>query len=121
MTAPTREFALNPTANWGPAGPKYIITVAPIELFRRFGYPILNDGDSESLGTYVFESADGKVVNVYFRAYDVWSLFLRFIKRSFWRRTKPTELTVGAEHREAAEEFCGWLATKLPIQARRWP
>ena len=64
------------------------IRIAPRELYERFGYPLPNDGDWESLGTYVFTSSSGAVVVVYFRAYDVWSLLLRIFKRRFWRDTK---------------------------------
>ena len=115
------EFTLKPDAFWGMTGPQYTITVAPAVLFRRFGYPLLNDRDSESLGTYVFVSPSGAVTTIYFRANDVWSLLLKLIKKSFWRSSKPTDLTVGAENLQAATEFCQWLASLFEFQVRRWP
>ena len=54
------SFSLTPGAFWGMTGPKFGIKVAPRQLYERFGYPLLNDGDSESLGTYVFTSESGR-------------------------------------------------------------
>ena len=115
------KYSVNLSAFWGMTGPQYVITVAPVELFKRFGYPLLNDRDSESLGTYIFESTDGDVVTIYFRANDVWSLLLRLLKKSFWRGSKPVELTVGAEHQHQAEAFCSWLSSVVPTEVRKWP
>jgi hypothetical protein len=45
------EYRVDPSARWGMSRAKLIVEVAPSELYQRFGYPLLNDGDSESLGT----------------------------------------------------------------------
>ncbi len=99
-------------------GPEYVASLRPADLVNLFGYPI-NDGDSESLGSYVFRSPSGKVAIIYFRANDFSSLFLKVFKRKFWRSTENHDLTVGAENREDATLFCEWLATKVTMSYRR--
>jgi hypothetical protein len=54
------EFSLNPDAFWGMCGPEYEATIRPADLAGLFGYSI-NDGDAESLGSYVFSSPSGEV------------------------------------------------------------
>jgi len=115
------SFSLAPAAFWGMTGPAFDIKIAPRKLYERFGYPVLNDGDFESLGTYVFTSPTGAVVTVYFRAYDVWSLLVKLFKRCFWRSNKTCSLTVGAEQPEVAEAFCAWLNDIAPIDATPRP
>jgi hypothetical protein len=120
MESATLQYKLTPDANWGTASPTNVILVAPRELVFRYGYPI-NDGDSESFGSYVFTSSDGTVFTVYFRAYDIWSLFLKLFRRSFWRSRKPIELTVAATRKENGNAFAKWLACALGGDCRTWP
>ena len=115
------EYALDPTARWGESRAKLIAEVAPRELYRQFGYPLLNDGDRESLGTYVFVSKTGDVVTLYFRAYDLWSLIARLLRKHFWRRTDPVRLTISANDRSSAEAFGRWLAGLVPCKSGPWP
>lgn len=76
------EFVLAPEAFWGMCGPKYEATIRAVDLVNLFGYPI-NDGDAESLGSYVFRSPSGEVAIIYFRAYDLSSLLLKLFRRRF--------------------------------------
>jgi len=82
---------------------------------------LLDDGDSESLGTYVFTSEAGAVVTIYCRAHDVWSLLTKLFKRSLWRGNKVCERRVGAEQPEVAQSFCGWLSGMVSIEANPRP
>jgi len=115
-----QRFVLDPKAFWGMCGPQFVVALPPADLYRRFGYPLLNDGDGESLGTYIFASPNGTVATIYFRTYDVWSFLLRLIKRRFWRGEKVAELTIAAESRAQAEEFCHWLLTIVSAEVRPW-
>ena len=101
-------------------GPKFVIHASPSALKRRYGKSI-NDGDLESLGTYIFTSSGGAVVNVYFRANDMWSLLLRLARPLFWRSNTPVELTIGAASEEEGLAFAEWLATELNAAFRKWP
>jgi hypothetical protein len=114
------EYKLTPQAFWGTTGPEYVIHAAPREFFSRYGKPI-DDRDSESLGTYVFTSRGGSVVTVYFRANDVWSLLLRFVKPLFWRSKSPVSLTVGANSAREGLAFAQWLSSDLKVPYRVWP
>ena len=95
-------------------GPQFYLDVAPKELYKKFGYPLLNDGDRESLGTYIFVSDIGHVITIYYRANDVFGLFLRLFKRFFWHINRPLQLTIGAEHKAQAEEFSKWIIQEVP-------
>lgn len=119
MQAGHEEYKLTPNAFWGNNGPYYLITAAPKSLFARYGSPI-NDGDRESLGTYVFTSDAGQVVTVYFRANDIFSLLLKLARPLFWRSTSPVDFTVGAEKREEAKAFAQWLSQQLGVSYRSW-
>jgi len=112
------EFLLDPDAFWGMCGPEYEATIRPADLVSLFGFPI-NDGDAESLGSYVFRSPSGEVAIIYFRAYDFSSLLLKLFRRKFWRSTKTFDLTIGAENAKDATLFCEWLSTKVNMSYRR--
>ena len=113
----TMEFSWNPDAFWGMCGPEYEATIRPSDLVSLFGYPI-DDGDAESLGSYVFSSPSGEVAIIYFRAYDFSSLLLKIFKRRFWRSTKTFDLTIGAENTKNATLFCEWLSAKVNMSYR---
>ncbi|WP_036303633.1 hypothetical protein [Methylotenera sp. L2L1] len=115
------EYKLDLTAFWGMTGPELIAEVAPNALYEKFGYPLLNDGDSESMGTYIFVSRAGDVVTIYYRANDVWEILLRLVKRWFWRGKEPIRLTIGADKRFQAEEFSKWLSSEVPCKIGNWP
>lgn len=112
------EFLLDPDAFWGMCGPEYVATIRPADLVSLFGYPI-NDGDAESLGSYVFRSPSGEVAIIYFRAYDFSSLLLKLFRRKFWRSTKTFDLTIGAENAKDATLFCEWLSARVNMSYRR--
>lgn len=116
MNTQHQTYSLTPGANWDRVGPQYTITVAPKLLLQHYGYPA-SDNDSESLGTYVFSSQDGAVVTVYQRAYDMFPLFIKAYRWWFWRSENPTELTVAAEQRSHAEDFCRWLSLSMQLEA----
>ena len=113
------EFVLDPDAFWGRCGPVYVATIRPVDLVNLFGYPI-NDGDSESLGSYIFKGPAGEVAIIYFRAYDLSSLLLRIFRKRFWRGKDAIELTVAAENPGDARLFCEWLATRIEMRYRPW-
>jgi hypothetical protein len=115
------EYKVDLSAFWGTTGPKLIAEMAPYALYERFGYPLLNDGDGESMGTYVFISEAGSVVTIYYRANDFWQLLLRLIKKSFWRCKDTCRLTIGANSKLEAEEFSRWLASVVPCSIGNWP
>lgn len=69
MTNITSEYKLDLSTFWGVTGLQLITEMAPNDLYERFGYPVLNDRDGESLGTYVFVSSSGDVVTIYYRAF----------------------------------------------------
>lgn len=114
------DYTLSPNAFWGMTGPAYVLQIAPRELHARYGMPI-NDGDTESLGTYVFMSKGGAVVTVYYRANDVLSLLLKLVKPLFWRGKSPIELTIGAENAHEGKLFAQWLSARLGAPHRPWP
>jgi hypothetical protein len=114
------EYTLSPGAFWGTTGPTYVIQASPRDFRRRYGHPI-DDGDMESLGTYVFTSSSGSVVTVYFRANDIWSLLLKVVRPLFWRSKGPVDLTVGAENDTDGLAFAQWLSVELRAPFRRWP
>jgi hypothetical protein len=115
------EYSIDLSARWGMSRAKLIAEVAPIELYKRFGYPLVNDGDSESLGTYVFVSKAGNVVTVYYRANDLWSLLVRLLRKRFWRRTRVMRLTISANDKTQAETFGRWLSGVVPCTIGNWP
>jgi hypothetical protein len=114
------DYELSPNAFWGMTGPQYIMQIAPRELHSRYGMPI-NDGDAESLGTYVFMSKGGAVVTVYYRANDVWSLLLKLVKPIFWRSKSPVELKIAAENPHEGKLFAQWLSSRFGVSHRVWP
>jgi hypothetical protein len=121
MTNITPEYKLDLTSFWGTTGPQLITEVAPNDLYERFGYPLLNDRDSESLGTYVFVSSSGEVVTIYYRANDVWQLFLRLFKKRFWHSKDSVRLTIGADKKHQAEAFSRWLSGEVKCKIGNWP
>jgi len=121
MAIASAEYKIDLSAFWGMTGPQLIAEMAPRDLFKRFGYPLLNDRDGESLGTYVFVSESGDVVTIYYRANDIWQLFLRLFKKRFWRSQELTRLTIGAEKKEQAEAFSRWLSGEVQCKVGNWP
>src|SRR5947207_9958819 len=65
------EYRIDPRARWGGTAHEGNIEALPRRLKQLFGMPLFDDGDSESLGTYVFASSEGTVLTLYYRAYDV--------------------------------------------------
>lgn len=112
---------MNLSADWATTGPRLVAEMPPKKLYEKFGFPLLNDGDGESMGTYVFVSETGSVVTIYYRANDVLQLLLRLFKKSFWRSNNPCRLTIGANSRSDAEEFSRWLIGVIPCNIGSWP
>ena len=115
-----RQYELTPKAFWGKSSPRYVIRLAPRDLFNRYGLPI-NDGDSESLGTYVFTARSGAVVTIYARANDVWSLLLGVVRPVFWRSSGVIELSIGASKVDEGLAFARWLSAEFRCPYQRWP
>jgi hypothetical protein len=104
-----KTYNLDLSADWARVSTHTYVIVKPKALFDRFGYPQLNDGDSESMGTYVFVSNEGEVAAVFFRANDFLPVIFAFLKKRFWRSSDAVRMSVGALNRKQAFEFGAWL------------
>lgn len=87
--------------------------MSPRRLYRSFGQPLFNDGDAESLGTYVFTSLDGKVLTVYYRAYDVSRKHIEAQRAAFWRQEQEIAFHIGAMRAQDVAAFKAWLVQRL--------
>jgi hypothetical protein len=107
------DYRLDLSANYALTSYRLTLKVAPADLIRVFGPPILIDGDSESLGTYVFVGQEGEALTVYYRANDVDEGELKRLRSDFWRSTEIYPFSVGARAHAHATQFLGWVLNQL--------
>jgi hypothetical protein len=107
------EYRVDAKARWGGTAHEGDIEASPRKLKQLFGLPLFNDGDSESLGTYVFTSAEGRVLTLYCRAYDVSRKRIEALRASFWEQESDVEFHIGARNAQDVSAFKAWLAQRL--------
>ena len=107
------EYQVDLKARWGGTAHEGDIDASPRKLIQVFGQPLLNDGDSESLGTYVFVSNDGAVLTLYLRAYDLSRLQVEAMRTDFWKQEQEVEFHIGAKGAQDVPDFKAWLRRKL--------
>ena len=107
------DYRLDPSANYALTSYRLTIKVAPTDLIRVFGPPILSDGDSESLGTYVFVGNEGEALTVYYRANDIDERELKRLRSGFWRSNEIYPFSIGARAHTHATQFLGWVLNQL--------
>lgn len=107
------EYRVDFKARWAGTAHEGDIEASPRRLFQVFGQPLFNDGDSESLGTYVFTSPDGKVLTVYYRAYDVPQRQIEAQRAAFWRQEQEVVFHIGAKGAHDVPAFKAWLVKRL--------
>jgi hypothetical protein len=107
------EYRLDLSASYSLTSYRLSLKVAPTDLVRAFGSPILSDGDSESMGTYVFVGHEGEVLTVYYRANDVDPRELQRLRTEFWRSTDIYSFSIGGRAHAHATQFLGWVMAQL--------
>ena len=117
----SENYKIDISTFFGTARPQLVLELAPCCLFERFGYPLLNDGSWESLGSYVFVAESGDVITINRLANSVWPLFFGLLKKRFWRSRATRRLTICAEKKEVADAFSDWLSAEVRCHVRDWP
>ncbi|MES2510239.1 MAG: hypothetical protein V4625_09930 [Pseudomonadota bacterium] len=107
------EYQVDLKARWGGTAHEGEVEAAPRKLIQMFGQPLLNDGDSESLGTYVFSTNDGTVLTLYRRAYDVSKQQVEALRADFWQQKQEVEFHIGAKRAHDVPQFKAWLVKRL--------
>jgi hypothetical protein len=107
------EYQVDLKARWGGTSQEGEVEAAPCKLIQQFGQPLLNDGDSESLGTYVFSTKDGTVLTLYRRAYDVSEQQIETLRADFWQQEQEFEFYIGAKRARDVSQFKAWLVKRL--------
>lgn len=107
------EYRVNAKAHWGGTAHEGEIEASPRKLKQLFGTPLLSDGASESLGTYVFTSSNGTVLTLYYRAHDVPRKRIEALRASFWEQESEVEFHIGAKGNQHVPAFKAWLVQRL--------
>jgi hypothetical protein len=109
----TVQYTLNLRANFGGTAHALDYEAKPASLKRRFGMPLLNDGDSESMGTYIFVGPAGEVLTLYFRANDVPRARIEALQQKFWNDEDDYSFSIGAKSASHAQPFVKWLRSEV--------
>ena len=107
------EYQVDLNARWGGTAHVGEVDAAPRRLIQVFGQPLLNDGDSESLGTYVFTSKVGVVLTLYRRAHDLSKRKVEALRADFWQQDQEVEFHIGAKRVQDVPDFKAWLLKQL--------
>jgi hypothetical protein len=115
------EYQVDLKARWAGTAHEGNVEVSPRKLIHTFGQPLLSDGDSESLGTYIFISPEGKVLTLYRRAYDVPRRQIEAQRGSFWQQEQEVEFHIGAKGAHLTLHSTGRAGTRLLARLHRCP
>jgi hypothetical protein len=107
------QYTLNLRANFGGTAHALDCEAKPASLKRRFGMPLLNDGDTESMGTFIFVGPAGEVLTLYFRANDVPRARIEALQQKFWSDEDEYRFSIGARTASHAQPFVKWLHSQL--------
>ena len=107
------QYTLNLRANFGGTAHALDYDAKPASLKRRFGMPLLNDGDAESMGTYIFVGPAGEVLTLYFRANDVPRARIEALQQKFWNDEDQYSFSIGAKTASHAQPFVNWLHSEV--------
>jgi hypothetical protein len=107
------EYGLAPAEDYAFTSYRLSQDLRPHDLIRRFGEPIRERRDPESLGAYVFLGPEAEVLTVYYRANDVDAEQLELVRVKFWQSREIYSFSIGAKSYAHATRFKEWLVNQL--------